>query len=106
MKYITVKVPEPLIEGIEKIIEDRPDLSYRNRSEFVIESARAKYLELKEGKKLTKIDVDRLMSLIQWWQEVGEEATGKEPVEMDITYLLELIGSCDASIEPFSSKEE
>jgi len=40
--YTTVKIPDPLIEEVERIIRTNPQYGYRNRSEFIVEAIREK----------------------------------------------------------------
>lgn len=40
--YTTVKIPDPLLEEIERIIRNNPQFGYRNRSEFIVEAIREK----------------------------------------------------------------
>jgi metal-responsive CopG/Arc/MetJ family transcriptional regulator len=48
--YTTVSVPDELIATVERLIANRTDLAYRNRSEFIIEAIREKVssLELRD----------------------------------------------------------
>jgi len=42
VSYKTIKIPDPLLNEIERIIKDNPQLGYRNRSEFIMEAIREK----------------------------------------------------------------
>ena len=47
-RYINIKVPEELIEEVERVIKDKK-LGYRSRAEFVIEACRERILRIKES---------------------------------------------------------
>lgn len=49
-RYITVQIPRTLRDEIGEFIDDR-NLGYRTVSEFVIEAARVRLIQLKGGKK-------------------------------------------------------
>ncbi len=42
VSYTTVKIPDTLLDTVEKVIRDNPELGYRNRSEFIVEAIREK----------------------------------------------------------------
>jgi metal-responsive CopG/Arc/MetJ family transcriptional regulator len=42
ISYTTVKIPDPLLNEIERVIKNNPQLGYRNRSEFIMEAIREK----------------------------------------------------------------
>jgi metal-responsive CopG/Arc/MetJ family transcriptional regulator len=47
-QYVNVKIPEELIEEVEKIIKEKK-LGYRSRAEFVIEACRERIIRLREA---------------------------------------------------------
>ena len=48
VSYTTVKIPDPLLEEVERIVKSYQKLSYRNRSEFIVEAIREKILRLND----------------------------------------------------------
>ena len=42
VSYTTVKIPDTLLDTVEKVIRDNPELGYRNRSEFIVVAIREK----------------------------------------------------------------
>lgn len=42
VSYTTVKIPDPLLEEVERIIRSNPQFGYRNRTEFIVEAIREK----------------------------------------------------------------
>ena len=46
VSYTTVKIPDPLLKEVERIITSQKNLGYRNRSEFIVEAIREKILRL------------------------------------------------------------
>ena len=50
-EYTTISIPDELIDLIEETIRKRPEMAYRNRSEFIIEAIREKIRGLEKGGK-------------------------------------------------------
>jgi len=48
VSYTTVKIPDPLLTEIERVIRNNPQLGYRNRSEFIMEAIRQRIIDLKK----------------------------------------------------------
>ena len=48
VNYITVKIPDSLVQEVERIIKSHQKLGYRNRSEFIVEAVREKILKLSD----------------------------------------------------------
>lgn len=48
VSYTTVKIPDTLLETVEKVIRANPELGYRNRSEFIVEAIREKIIRTRE----------------------------------------------------------
>jgi metal-responsive CopG/Arc/MetJ family transcriptional regulator len=48
VSYTTVKIPDPLLTEIERVIKNNPQLGYRNRSEFIMEAIRQRIIDLKK----------------------------------------------------------
>ena len=46
MNYIHIAIPDTLVKQIEELIKNRPELGYRNRSEFVIDLIRREIQKL------------------------------------------------------------
>lgn len=42
VSYTTVKIPDTLLDTVEKVIRGNPELGYRNRSEFIVVAIREK----------------------------------------------------------------
>lgn len=52
VSYTTVKIPDPLLEEIELVIQKNPQYGYRNRSEFIVEAIREKITSIKQLNRL------------------------------------------------------
>ncbi|MBD3340656.1 MAG: CopG family transcriptional regulator [Candidatus Lokiarchaeota archaeon] len=44
--YRTIRVPEPLVDSVKKIIGERNELGYRSHSEFIIDAVRRRVEKL------------------------------------------------------------
>lgn len=44
-KYVTIKLPEPMIIKIEEIIKDCPELGFTNRTQYITNVLRQKILQ-------------------------------------------------------------
>ena len=51
VSYTTVKIPDTLLDTVERVIRGNPELGYRNRSEFIVEAIREKVTRIKEFSK-------------------------------------------------------
>lgn len=49
VSYTTMKLPDPLVDEGDRLAKSRPELGYRNRSEFIVESVRLRVIELRKN---------------------------------------------------------
>jgi len=46
MKYVTIQLPEEMGKAIDWVLQERPELAYRTRAEFCIETLRNRLYDL------------------------------------------------------------